>query len=117
MENAGPLGGVHEAQIHDDEIVGGAGQFENAEQGFERDGLALLGAQGRVQRAGEYLDARFVAGEEAGEQGFVEAVNAFERVEEGEAGVEIEHQADLAEGAGEFEERDTFRCKLRELHG
>lgn len=31
--------------------------------------------------------------------------------------MEIEHQADLAERAGEFEERDAFRCELRELHG
>jgi hypothetical protein len=31
--------------------------------------------------------------------------------------MEIQHQADLAEGVGEFEKRDAFRRELRDLHG
>lgn len=70
-----------------------------------------------MQGAGEIVYARFVTGEEAGELGFVEAVDAFERVEKSEARPEIEHQADLAEGARKFQQRDAFGGELRELHG
>jgi len=117
VQNAGPLGGIDEAEIDDDEIECAASEFEDAQQGFEWDGLALLGAQGDVQRAGEDFDSGFMAGEEAGEQGFVAAVDAFECVEPGDARLEIEHQADLAEGARKFEKRNAFGGELRKLHG
>jgi hypothetical protein len=81
MEDAGPLGGVDETEMHDDVIECAAGEFKDAEEGFESDGLALFGAQGGVQGAGQDFDSGFVAGEKAGEEGFVESVNAFERVE------------------------------------
>jgi hypothetical protein len=57
LENAGPFGGVYEAEIHDYKIVSGARKFENAQEGFERDGLALLHTQSGVQRAGEDFDS------------------------------------------------------------
>jgi hypothetical protein len=89
VPDAGPLGGVDEAEIHDDEIQGAAGEFEDAQQRFEREGLALRGAQSYVQRAGENVYVRFVAGEEAGEYGSVETINAFKGAEEREARLEL----------------------------
>ena len=73
----------------------------------------MFGAQSRVQGAGQDFDSGFVVGEKAGQEGFVEAIDAFERVEQREARLEIQHQADLAEGAGEFEESDAFGGELR----
>jgi hypothetical protein len=70
-----------------------------------------------VQRAGDNVYARLVPAEEAGEDSFVEAINAFERVEEREARLDIEHQADLTEGARQFQQRDPFGGELGELHG
>jgi hypothetical protein len=58
-----------------------------------------------------------VTGEEAGEQGFVETIDAIECVEESEARVEIEHQTNLAEGARKFEQRDALGGEVCELHG
>jgi hypothetical protein len=75
--------------------------------------LALLGAQSGVQGAGQDFDAGFVVGEKAGQERFVEAINAFERVEQREARMEIQHQPDLAERAGELEERDSLGGELR----
>ena len=117
MQNAGPLGGIDGAKIDDDEIGCAAGELEDAQQGFECDGRALRGAQGDVQRAGEDFDSGFVAGEKAGEQGFVEAVDAFECVEQGEARLKIEHRADLVEGARKFDKRNAFGGELHKLHG
>jgi hypothetical protein len=75
------------------------------------------GAQSYVQGAGEIVYARFLTGEVAGELGFVQAMDAFEHVEKSEAWPEIEHQADLAEGARKFQQRDAYGGELRALHG
>jgi hypothetical protein len=56
-QDAGPFGRVDQAEVRDDEVEGAAGEFEDAQQGFERDGLALLGAQSYVQGAGENVYA------------------------------------------------------------
>lgn len=41
----------------------------------------MFGAQSRVQGAGQDFDCGFVMGEEAGQEGFIESIDAFERVE------------------------------------
>jgi hypothetical protein len=44
VQDARPFRGVDETEIHYDVVESAASECENSQQGFQRDGLALLGA-------------------------------------------------------------------------
>jgi hypothetical protein len=115
-KNERPFGGVNETGVHDHEIESLGSHLDNASEGLDGDRLALHGVERSVGGPGKDIDAGFVLDGQAGQEFGVETGYALESVEEREAWSKIEHQRDLAEGAGIVEKSDAFFCGLGELY-
>jgi hypothetical protein len=87
------------------------------QEGFEHDEQALVIAQRRVRGGGEDVHSGAVPFGDAGQQFFMEAVGAFERIDEREARMKINHERDLSERAHALEERDKLLNELSDRDG